>query len=33
MDNKKNVKQAIQEFSSKNNFKLLDYSLFVLGNK
>ena len=34
LDQEKNVKDIIEEFKSQNgNFKIIDYSLFVLGSE
>jgi len=32
MDNDRKIKKVIEDFSSKNNFKILEYYLFVLGS-
>ena len=32
LDNDKSIKKVLEEDSNKNNFKIIDYSYFVLGN-
>jgi len=32
LDNEKNIKEVISDFSSENSFKIIDYKLFVLGS-
>ena len=32
LDNEKSIKKVIEECSNKNNFEIIDYSYFILGN-